>query len=111
MDHGKYKFKPRYNIKSRSELLELLKHQFEEGLGNVLLNDVVESYRRAEVAVKKLESQQRLIRIVRKRDQNTILVYRHSDELFSDMGGNEMMLAPLQLCDVCRLSCRLFRLH
>lgn len=51
-DDGKYLFKAPYKITSKKQLLRLLEHHDRNGLGGVMMEDVVESLQNAEKIVK-----------------------------------------------------------
>ena len=78
VENGKYKFKPLYDIKSSDDLLRLVTGQFENGEKNILLSDVMESCKKGEIFVRKLEKRNKIIRIKRKRDQNDILMVNNT---------------------------------
>ncbi|XP_072173472.1 general transcription factor IIE subunit 2-like [Diadema setosum] len=53
-EDGKYVFQPAYNLKSRKDLHRLLNKRDQQGLGGIMMDDVMESLPHAQVGLKKL---------------------------------------------------------
>ncbi|RDD45831.1 General transcription factor IIE subunit 2 [Trichoplax sp. H2] len=52
---GKFKFKPKFDIKSKKQLYRFLKKRYENGLGGVYIDDVKESLPNSENIIKNLD--------------------------------------------------------
>lgn len=79
-DGERFMFKPALGlgVKNRRQLLQLLQERDEQGLGGVLLSDVQEAVYKPDKAVKKLEDDREIIKLVRP-DKEEVLFYRNHD--------------------------------
>ncbi|XP_052256979.1 general transcription factor IIE subunit 2-like isoform X1 [Dreissena polymorpha] len=76
----KYVYKPKYNIRDRKALLNLLKRNDLNGSGGVLMDDVDESLPNAAAAISKLGDN--IVTVTRPNDKKKILFYNDKDSTF-----------------------------
>ncbi|XP_071941402.1 transcription initiation factor IIE subunit beta-like [Antedon mediterranea] len=72
-EDGRYKYKPKFNIRGRKELLRLLDNYDQHGKGGILFDDVVDSLPHAEKKIEELKD--RVIIVTRPIDKKKVLFY------------------------------------
>lgn len=73
MEDGGYVFKPPYHLRGRKDLLRLLNRHDQQGLGGIMMDDIVESLPNAEKSIGLLGD--RIIIITRSNDKKKVLFY------------------------------------